>query len=113
MTVLDFWATWCVPCIQEIPSFNQLQKDWAGKGVVVVGVNMDEDSAALVKPFLAKHPMEYSVALASDAIKKQYGVGDELPVTVILDRSGKEVKRFEGFTKEDELRAAVQSALGG
>lgn len=111
VTVLDFWATWCVPCLQEIPSFNQLQKDLADKGVVVVGVNMDEDGAALVKPFLTKHPMRYTVALATDAIKKQYGVGEELPVTVILDRSGKEVKRFEGFTKEEELRAAIQGVL--
>jgi thiol:disulfide interchange protein DsbD len=113
VTVLDFWATWCVPCIQEIPSFNQLQKELAGKGLAVVGVNMDEDGASLVQPFLVKHPMEYRVALATDAIKKQYGVGDELPVTVILDRTGKEVKRFAGFTKEEELRAAIQGVLGG
>jgi thiol:disulfide interchange protein DsbD len=112
VTVLDFWATWCVPCIQEIPSFNQLQKELADKGVTIIGVNMDEDGAALVKPFLAKHPMEYSVALATDAIKKQYGVGEELPVTVILDRAGRELKRFEGLTKENELRTAIQGALG-
>jgi len=111
VTILDFWATWCVPCLQEIPSFNQLQQDLAGKGVTVVGVNMDEDGATLVKPFLTKHPMQYTVALATDAIKKQYGVGDELPVTVILDRTGKEVKRFAGFTKEAELRAAIQGVL--
>jgi thiol:disulfide interchange protein len=114
VTILDFWATWCVPCIQEIPSFNQLQKELTPKGVVVVGVNMDENGAALVKPFLEKHPMEYGVALATDDLKKKYGVGDDgLPTTIVLDRSGKEVKRFVGFTKEGELRAAIQALLAG
>ena len=112
VAVLNFWATWCAPCLREIPSFSQMQKDLGARGVVVVGMNTDLQSPDQVKPFLAKHPMEYAVVLAPDALKQQYNVGDEgLPVTVILDRSGKVMKRFEGFTKEEELRAAVQAAL--
>jgi len=110
VVVVNFWATWCVPCIQEIPSFNKLNRDLAAKGVVVVGVSMDDEGAARVAPFLKKHPMDYTVALGSDVLSKQFGL-DSLPVTVVFDRNGKEVKRFEGFTPEGELRETIRQAL--
>ena len=110
VVVVNFWATWCVPCIEEIPGFNKLNQQLGGKGVVVLGVSMDEEGAERVRPFLKKHPMDYLVALGSEAVSKQYGL-DELPVTIVFDRSGKQVKRFEGFTAEDALQAVVQQAL--
>jgi thiol:disulfide interchange protein DsbD len=110
VVVVNFWATWCVPCIEEIPGFNKLNQQLGGKGVVVLGVSMDEEGAERVRPFLKKHPMDYLVALGSEAVSKQYGL-DELPVTVVFDRSGKQVKRFEGFTSAEALQAAVQQAL--
>jgi thiol:disulfide interchange protein DsbD len=113
VVVMNFWATWCIPCLSEIPSFNRMQRDLAPKGVVVLGVAMDEDGAAVVKPFLKKHPIEYTLALGSDAIRKQFGVEDEggYPVTLIFDRNGKQVERLVGGKSEGELRAAVQQAL--
>jgi thiol:disulfide interchange protein DsbD len=110
VVVMNFWATWCVPCIQEIPSFNKLHQQYAAKGVAVVGVSMDDEGADRVRPFLKKHPIDYTVAMGSEGVTKEFGL-DELPVTVIFDRSGKPVKRFAGFLKEDELQAAVQQAL--
>jgi thiol:disulfide interchange protein len=111
VVVMNFWATWCVPCIQEIPSFNKMHKALGAKGVVVLGVAMDDEGAARVEPFLKKHPMDYAVALGSEAIKQQYKVEDLLPVTIVFDRAGKQIKRFEGFTSEADLQAAVQQAL--
>jgi thiol:disulfide interchange protein DsbD len=111
VVVMNFWATWCVPCIQEIPGFNKLHRDLGPKGVVVLGVSMDEEGAARVEPFLKKHPMDYTVALGNEAVGKQFQASDNLPVTVVFDRTGKQVKRFEGFTKEDDIAAAVQQAL--
>ena len=108
--VVNFWATYCGPCIKEIPSFNQIHKDYASKGVAVIGVGMDEEGATLVAPFLKKHPMDYQVALGDAALNKEYNL-EALPVTLVFDRSGKQVKRFEGLTPEDELRAAVGQAL--
>ena len=110
VTVINFWATYCVPCIQEIPAFNKLHAEMAAKGVTVVGVSMDEDGADLVQSFLKKHPMDYAVALGPAALNQQYKL-DALPVTVVFDRTGKQIKRFDGFLKEDELRAAVNQAL--
>ncbi len=108
--VVDFWATYCVPCIQEIPGFNKLQKELKDRGVVVVGVAMDEEGEERVAPFLKKHPMEYQVALGAPELNQQFKL-DALPVTVIFGRDGRQVKRFDGLTSEADLTAAVRGAL--
>jgi thiol:disulfide interchange protein len=108
VVVMNFWATWCVPCIQEIPSFNKLHRELAAKGVAVVGVSMDEDATRLA-PFLKKHPMDYTVAVAPDSLRQQYG--EALPVTLVFDRKGKQVKRFDGFTSEADLQAAIRQVF--
>lgn len=110
---MNFWATWCVPCLTEIPSFNRIEQDLASKGVLVLGVAMDEDGAAAVKPFLERHPMHYTVALGSPEIARQFGVENEegYPITLIFDRAGKQVQRFEGKEPENVLRAAVDRSL--
>jgi thiol:disulfide interchange protein DsbD len=103
VVVLNYWATWCIPCRQEIPEFNRIQSDLGSKGVEVVGISMDEDGADSVKPFLKQIPMTYTVGLGTGTI-------GQLPVTVVLDRSGNAVQRFEGFTKPDAIRAAIAKA---
>jgi thiol:disulfide interchange protein len=108
--VVNFWATWCVPCRKEIPSFNELNKELGPKGVAVIGVSLDEDGADAVKPFLAKNPMDYLVALGSDAAKDKYRIGP-LPTTIVMDRTGKIVQKFEGFTHPEDIQKAVRQAL--
>jgi thiol:disulfide interchange protein len=110
VVVVNFWATWCVPCIQEIPSFNKLHKDFASQGVSVVGISMDDEGPARVTPFLKKHPMDYPVGLGNESLNKQYNL-DQLPVTLVFNRAGKQIKRFEGFTSEADLLAAVKQAM--
>ena len=110
VVVVNFWATWCVPCIKEIPSFNKLNREFAAKGVAVYGIGMDEEGIERIKPFLAKHPIEYTVGLGNPGFNQTYKL-DELPVTLIFDRAGKQVQRFEGYTKEEDLLAAVQKTL--
>ncbi len=103
VVVLNYWATWCVPCRGEIPEFNKIHDDLGAKGVEVVGISMDQDGAEAVKPFLEKNPMKYTVGLGSGSM-------DALPVTVVLDRDGNTVQRFNGSATEDEIRAAVAKA---
>jgi thiol-disulfide isomerase/thioredoxin len=111
VVVVNFWATWCVPCIEEIPTFNKMHRQLGSKGVEVVGISMDQEGAERVRPFLKKHAMDYTVALGSDAVSDQYGLSDLLPVTLVFDQSGKQVKRFDGLVTEAELQSAVALAL--
>jgi thiol:disulfide interchange protein DsbD len=95
VAVINFWATFCVPCIQEVPSFNAIEREFGAKGVLVAGIAMDEDPS-VVAPFLKKHPMDYAVGLGTPAIAQRFGIEDALPVTLVFDKSGKLVKRFTG-----------------
>jgi thiol-disulfide isomerase/thioredoxin len=109
-TVVNFWATYCVPCISEIPSFNAMNREFGSKGLLVAGVAMDEDTS-IVAPFLKKHPMDYAIGIGTAAIAQQYEIPEALPVTLVYDKSGKLVKRFSGLLSESELKAAVEKAL--
>ncbi|MGA2195871.1 MAG: cytochrome c biogenesis protein CcdA [Bryobacteraceae bacterium] len=109
VVVVNFWATYCIPCIGEFPFFNKLYHQFSSQGVAFIGVAMDDDAAARVPAFLKKHPIDYTVALGSDAIMSQYKL-DALPVTLIYSQSGKPVKRFDGAITEPELLAAIQQA---
>ena len=104
VVVLNYWATWCVPCRQEIPEFNKMQAELGSKGVEVVGISMDEDGLEPVKAFLKQNPMKYTVGLGT-------GSPGSLPITVVLDKAGHQVGRFEGFTKPEVIRAAVDKVL--
>jgi thiol:disulfide interchange protein len=111
VVVVNFWATYCVPCVKEIPSFNRLHEQLSARGLVVLGVSMDVDGGApLVESFLKRHPMNYRVALGSDKTTDIFHLS-LLPVTVVFDRRGKALQRFEGFTPPDALESVVKTAL--
>jgi thiol-disulfide isomerase/thioredoxin len=84
--VLNFWATWCVPCIQEIPEIAAFRK--AHPEVVVIGVAEDAKDAAKVKAFAAKVGHDYPLVLADDAVDKQLGSPTALPTTRVYDAKG-------------------------
>jgi thiol:disulfide interchange protein DsbD len=102
--VVNYWATWCIPCRKEIPEFNRMQAELGPKGVEVVGISMDEEGAEAVNPFLKQIPVKYTLGLGTGTIAP-------LPVTLIIDRNGKTVKRFEGLQEAGAIRAAVEKAL--
>jgi thiol:disulfide interchange protein len=110
VVVVDFWATYCIPCIKEIPIFNKLHQEYAAKGLAVIGIGMDEEGAAKIKPFLEKHKFDYPVGVGKPAFNDAYKL-DALPVTLLFDRQGKLVKRYDGLTPEADLVAAVQKVL--
>jgi thiol:disulfide interchange protein len=103
VVVLNYWATWCVPCRSEIPEFNKIHDELGTQGVEVVGISMDEDGAAAVKGYLAKNRMDYTIGLGSGSL-------DTLPITVVLDRKGNTVQRFDQPVTPAQIRAAITKA---
>ncbi|HKG13818.1 MAG TPA: cytochrome c biogenesis protein/redoxin [Pyrinomonadaceae bacterium] len=87
VVLLNFWATWCVPCRSEIPSLNEMQRDLSGRGFKVLGVTTN-DSADLVLEYQKDVRQEYTVALGDDGVANKYAVG-VLPTTFVIDREGR------------------------
>lgn len=111
VVVVDFWATWCPPCRQEIPDFVALQSKYADKGLVVVGLTVD-DSWDPVRPFMSQNRMNYPVARVDDAsIVKAYDVTQGIPTTFVIDRSGVIRLRHLGYAPAATFEKAVQDVL--
>ena len=68
VVILDFWATWCPPCKAEIPGFVELQKKYGDKGLVIVGVSLDEKGPAVVKPFMQQFGVNYPIVMGDEKI---------------------------------------------
>ena len=111
VVILDFWATWCAPCRDEIPGFVDLQKKYADKGLVVIGVSLDEEGAAFVQKFVKQHGVTYPVVLGNQEVAAAYGDSDALPTTFIIDREGKVVKGHRGFTEPAKFEADIAPLL--
>jgi peroxiredoxin len=90
VVILDFWATWCVPCKSEIPGYIELQKKYGADGLAVVGVSVDSDGALIVKKFMKTYGINYTVVLAGESdITGAYGDVSAIPTTFIIDRAGR------------------------
>lgn len=95
--VLNFWATWCPPCLEELPSLNEFQKTLASSGVVVLGVSVDQNEQAYRK-FLSRVKLDFETARdPENRINAEYGTF-KYPETYIIDRSGKVVEKIVGPT---------------
>jgi cytochrome c biogenesis protein CcmG, thiol:disulfide interchange protein DsbE len=92
LLLLNFWATWCPPCISEVPALNQLQRTLGPDGVVILGVSEDEDPKAY-QNFLARFQVSYLTARQpSKDIRLKYGT-IQIPETYLIDRNGKVVEK--------------------
>ncbi|MBC8114574.1 MAG: TlpA family protein disulfide reductase, partial [Candidatus Saccharimonas sp.] len=112
IVVLDFWASWCGPCLQVMPQVDKVAHEFADQGVELVAVNLEE-TGDKVKAALERLKLSTTVALDRDGrVAEKYGA-TSIPQTVIIDRSGKVVRLFVGGGARfgDQLRAALQSVL--
>jgi cytochrome c biogenesis protein CcmG/thiol:disulfide interchange protein DsbE len=95
LLVLNFWATWCTPCVEEVPSLDQFAKELAGSGVVVLGVSVDKDPKAY-HAFLSRANVSFMTARDPEAkISADYGTF-KVPESYIIDSRGKVVQKIIG-----------------
>ena len=112
LLVLNFWATWCPPCIQEMPSLDQFQRAFAGSGVVVLGVSVDRNPQAY-RALVQKTKVAFLTARDPEArISAEYGTF-KYPETYIIDRSGKVVQKIIGPTNwtDDKMVNQIKALL--
>lgn len=119
LVVLNLWATWCTPCLREIPDLVEIGRELAERGVTLLGVAMDEpaDLDSRVAPFHAKYfPRFPTVARAEADLDTLASVVDPawnevLPTTYLIGRDGRVVQRIQGAKDAGELRSLIESAL--
>ncbi len=108
--LIDFWATWCPPCRAAIPGIEKLHKAYAGRGLVVLGVSLDQGGWDAVKSFVTEVGISYSVLKGTDDVLSTYQVRT-IPMVVLLNKDGKIVKRYLGYGGEDELEKDIRAVL--
>lgn len=111
VVLLDFWATWCAPCRMEIPDLIQLQKQYADRGFTVLGIALDDEGAAVVKPVAQKLGVTYPVLVGNTQVAAAYGGIEALPTTFLIGRDGKILKTYIGTRDKSEFQQDIQSAL--
>jgi len=105
VVVLNFWASWCGPCMSEIPELKDLA---AHSKVKVVGIALDENGLETVKPFVETHKINYTVAVGNQDMFQQFnGVG--IPYTLVLDPLQRIVKIYRGPTTRESLEADLKT----
>jgi thiol-disulfide isomerase/thioredoxin len=93
--ILDFWATWCAPCREEIPMYQELHAEYPPEQVRIVAISIDDEGAEVVKPFVEKYGIEYLNLIADEQVRKDYPMPG-VPTTYVIDREGNVVKMFVG-----------------
>ena len=111
VVILDFWATWCIPCRIEIPHFAELQKQYGDKGLNVIGVSLDEQGPEIVKKFVKRLGVNYPIVIGKEKVVEAYGRIDALPTTFVIDRQGRIVSRHIGYDDKAAFEKEIQSLL--
>ena len=111
--VVNFWASWCPPCVEEMPALDKLQQEFLQQNVLFVGIGIDSPSN--IREFLSKTPVSYPIViggLEGSNLSKQMGNSQgALPYTIIINAKGKASYSKLGKISEDDVRSAIKSAL--
>jgi len=113
LLVLNFWASWCPPCVEEMPALDRIAQEYASKNVLIVGIGIDSPSK--IREFLQKTPVSYPIVLGglegSNLSKQMGNTQGALPYTVVINSKGKSIYTKLGKISEEELKKAINSAL--
>lgn len=110
LVLLNFWASWCAPCLEEMPRFSRWQRQYGARGLQVIGVSMDDDAAA-VRQHLARHPLAYPAIIGDAKLGAAFGGVMGLPLTYLIDRQGRIAARYQGENDLAAIEAQIRALL--
>jgi thiol-disulfide isomerase/thioredoxin len=111
LTLLVFWATWCQPCIMEIPALVRLHEKYQGQNFRVLSVNVDDPDGQKVRAIGREYGINYPLIVGSEATMRQFGGVTALPTSFLITRDGKILEKLQGLRTEEDLEAMILAAL--
>ena len=111
VVILDFWATWCPPCVQEIPHFIELYEQYKDKGFAMLGISLDQAGISVVKSFEQKYKINYPIMMTDGQVHNAYGGITSIPTTFIIDSAGNIRKKYVGYNDKAVFEADIKSLL--
>ena len=108
VVLVNFWATWCAPCRMETPGIVNVARRYAGRGVEVVGITMDDTPQRDVPPFVARFGIPYPILLPSDPLASSV---ESLPTSLLVDRNGRVARTYYGAVDEPTLSRDIDQLL--
>ena len=111
VVLLDFWATWCTGCKEEMPWFMEFQQKYKQRGLASVGVALDEEGWQKVRPYVMEHPINYPIVVGDVALGNKFGVTTALPVTLLIDRDGRIAELHVGKVNKAAFEVDIRQLL--
>ena len=110
--LINFWATWCGPCLEEMPMLIKLQDELGDEGLQILGISVDEEGEGVVVDFVEDYNINYPIAVDEIGdMATGYGAQFAVPTTIVIDRNGKINHRIIGLVDEATLRPLVNKLL--
>ncbi len=110
VVLVNYWATWCGPCREEMPGLSKLARQLAPQGLAVVGISLDQAPRAKVQAFVSAMQVPYPIAFPAPLSQTEWGMTG-IPATILIDRHGRVAKTYVGAVREADLRADAEALL--